>query len=580
MGGEILVNEKAKKLFEKGEEFLNQNKFEDAIISFDAALKIDDEYVDALNSKGVALSYLGKHQEAIDCFDKIISIDSDYDLALFNKGLDLYFLGKYKEAQTFFSNFLKKHTLQDDLYLDALYYQALALIEFGEFDAILKLLEEIVEINPEYMRAQELIPLVLMDMDKFQEALERTNKILELMPDNVRLWNTRGEILRDLENNEEALKSYEKALKLDENAFEAWLGKGLILKEFGKKNESLECFKIFIKIVRDNKISDFYFKANRVADYLNWMEKTGGKVTINPREKPQYWQWVTKPEYFLEDDDSERESLNPKHNQEIIDIEPGAWWTCHKDTKAGDLVLLYRSGEKDGIVYRDIKYLIMATTDAYPINDISDMDNWHYGCDYLPLFKFQNSLSFDEIKNDSYLDEWNAFRKNFQGIAFKTEESIWKHLTDILIDKNPEYAEFLDKFDWVKIMDKKIDEITIEEQLSNNLDILKDFGYELENPERQKLCLGDGGYIDILTQDKNTGEYVVIELKVIRADRDVFGQISSYMGWVMKKLSNRKPIRGIVISPGSDTKFDSARLTNPQIDHIELNEVLGKLGIS
>ncbi|MBU4535818.1 MAG: hypothetical protein KKF16_08375 [Euryarchaeota archaeon] len=48
----------------------------------------------------------------------------------------------------------------------------------------------------------------------------------------------------------------------------------------------------------------------------------------------------------------------------------------------------------------------------------------------------------------------------------------------------------------------------------------------------------------------------------------------------MKKLSNGKPIRGIVISPSSDTKFDSARLTNPRIEHIELNEVLSKSGIS
>ncbi len=352
---------------------------------------------------------------------------------------------------------------------------------------------------------------------------------------------------------------------------------GEVFHSMGKIDKTKEAYRKFVKTVRDNKISDLYFEANRINEYLNWIEKTGGKVTINVRDEPQFWQWVTKPEYFLEEDGTERESLNPKNKYDVSDIEPASWWTCHKDTRAGDLALLYRAGKKNGVIYRDIKYLILAASDAYPINDISNIKNWHYGCEYLPLYKFENPITFDEIKSDPYFDEWNAYNKNFQGISFKIEDHIWKHLTDVLIDKNPEYKKFLDKFDWVKIMDKILDEIKIEKKLNNNIGILKDLGYELKNPERQKLCEGDGGFIDILAQDKKTGEYVVIELKVVRATREVFGQISAYMGWVMKNLSNGKVIKGIVISPSYDTKFASARLTNPKIKHIELSEVLNKL---
>ena len=83
-----------------------------------------------------------------------------------------------------------------------------------------------------------------------------------------------------------------------------------------------------------------------------------------------------------------------------ISLDPGINWTCHKDTLAGDLVLLYRAGKKKGVTYqKDIKYLIMARSDAYPLDDIEETveKGWEYGCDYIPLYKFKNSLKLNEM---------------------------------------------------------------------------------------------------------------------------------------------------------------------------------------
>lgn len=128
-------------------------------------------------------------------------------------------------------------------------------------------------------------------------------------------------------------------------------------------------------------------------------------------------------------------------------------------------------------------------------------------------------------------------------------------------------------------MAKIIDELKVEEELSKNFHLMKDFGYELEFETRQKACIGDGGFIDILAKDKNTSDYVVIELKIVKADRCTFGQISSYIGWVKENESNGQPVKGIVISRGYDNKFRSALKTNPNIYHIELADVLSKLGM-
>jgi len=65
---------------------------------------------------------------------------------------------------------------------------------------------------------------------------------------------------------------------------------------------------------------------------------------------------------------------------------------------------------------------------------------------------------------------------------------------------------------------------------------------------RQVPC-GDLGFIDILAQDRNTGDFVVIELKRDRSDDEVVGQLSRYMGWIKEHRATVKgvEVRGIIV---------------------------------
>lgn len=72
------------------------------------------------------------------------------------------------------------------------------------------------------------------------------------------------------------------------------------------------------------------------------------------------------------------------------------------------------------------------------------------------------------------------------------------------------------------------------------------------------------GPIDILTKDKNTGDYVVIELKKNQTSDDTVGQILRYMGWVKEKFNNPS-VRGIIISGEYNKRLDYATKLTPQI---------------
>jgi hypothetical protein len=55
------------------------------------------------------------------------------------------------------------------------------------------------------------------------------------------------------------------------------------------------------------------------------------------------------------------------------------------------------------------------------------------------------------------------------------------------------------------------------------------------------------GRIDLLAVAAN-GDFVVIEIKAVEADRDVCGQIQAYMGWVKENLAAEKHVRGIIVA--------------------------------
>lgn len=288
-----------------------------------------------------------------------------------------------------------------------------------------------------------------------------------------------------------------------------------------------------------------------------------------PDDGRQYWLWVIKPQYYLEDDGTDRESLDPEDN-----YDPGGWWTCNKATKEGDLILLYRAKLK-----KDIKYLILAESDAYSIADDND-EGWDYGCDYQVLYKFENPVHIKDLRMDPSYDDWGPLRCSFQGSSFRISDEYWEGLKQKAASLNPGYQDFIER-----VLKEPIAEFTrekeLEDTLVNNLRILGKFGYDLElyfDPEsklsgRQYVCKGNGGRIDLLCCDKNQNRYVVIELKNVRAGQNTFGQISNYMGWVQEKIAKSSPVDGLVISRGVDTRFESALKITDRIKQINVEDL-------
>ena len=131
-----------------------------------------------------------------------------------------------------------------------------------------------------------------------------------------------------------------------------------------------------------------------------------------------------------------------------------------------------------------------------------------------------------------------SFEGQFPKTNFKILPEYWGKLNNLAAGKNPGYREIIEQIQKEPLSEGIRLEEELEEKLATNLNILKNFGYDLElyvNPEskqsgRQFICRGNGGRIDLLCCDRTQKRYVVIELKkrpswpkYIRTDIQLYG---------------------------------------------------------
>jgi len=62
-------------LVAKGQSFLEDGKFDDALGFFEQALLLNQDDPDLWNYKGIVLRSLGRYEEAMECFNKSLKID-------------------------------------------------------------------------------------------------------------------------------------------------------------------------------------------------------------------------------------------------------------------------------------------------------------------------------------------------------------------------------------------------------------------------------------------------------------------------------------------------------------------------
>ena len=83
----------------KGDTLNRMGNYSQAIAAYDTALKMDPNYVKALDGKGWSLNELGNYSQAIVYLDKALKIDPNHLDGLVFKAQALYMIGNYTGAK-------------------------------------------------------------------------------------------------------------------------------------------------------------------------------------------------------------------------------------------------------------------------------------------------------------------------------------------------------------------------------------------------------------------------------------------------------------------------------------------------
>jgi tetratricopeptide (TPR) repeat protein len=175
-----LDSQKVKDLVNKGNEFFNQGKYEEAIGYYDEALALKPENSEALFNKGTALCQLGKLREAISFFDKVLEINPQDWEALHNKGNALLNLSCFNESLECYNRALEINP--EDA--ETIYNKGNLLLHLGRFEEAAKLFDEALVLNPQMAEASLNKALALMVFHKTMscdDAISRVGAVLETL---------------------------------------------------------------------------------------------------------------------------------------------------------------------------------------------------------------------------------------------------------------------------------------------------------------------------------------------------------------------------------------------------------------
>lgn len=270
-----------------------------ALESYDKALEIQPNDIEALVNKGAACNENKNYDLALVTLREAIKIDPNIPEIWSNKGIALSNLGFYQEA-------LKAYDVAAKLnpqYLEAFSNKGITLSKLKRFDEALELFDRALTLNADYIEAWVGKGLALHGLKRFDEALDSYDRALNLRPNYQEVWNNKGTTLHLMQRSKEALICYEKAISLSPNYSEAYFNKGCTFNDLKQYEKAIASFDIALSI--QPKDARLFYNKGLANIGINQYEEAASnliqaiKCNYDPIEHAQYILSALKPENGL-----------------------------------------------------------------------------------------------------------------------------------------------------------------------------------------------------------------------------------------------------------------------------------------
>ena len=176
------------------------NKPQQAIAAFDAALSINPRHVKALINRGAAYSQLKRYEDAIADFDRAIALERSYSEVFYNKANALMELKRRDEALRNFELALSRNPRHAGAYANLL----ILLYELGQYDKALECGRRAVALDPGSVDAYLNLAAAEQARGQFEAALRWLDELLARAPNAILALSARIRVLLELNRLDDA----------------------------------------------------------------------------------------------------------------------------------------------------------------------------------------------------------------------------------------------------------------------------------------------------------------------------------------------------------------------------------------
>jgi tetratricopeptide (TPR) repeat protein len=214
-------------LFNRSNELLHKERYQQAITSYNQILKIDSNYYEAWTNRGYALAGLQEYNKMLESCSTANIIEPRAVYAWNCQGEALYNLKQYEQAITAFDKAIHLDSGDHVFWIN----KSESLLALKQFDKAL------VTIN----KAIDLLGNLKPVSD--QEMINRSLSVA---------FSHKGQALSEKQEYEQALEAYNQALTYDPHYLTAQQGRGMVLQDLGRYNEAIVQFN---QILKESKLT-------------------------------------------------------------------------------------------------------------------------------------------------------------------------------------------------------------------------------------------------------------------------------------------------------------------------------------
>lgn len=226
------MNTELRELFEVGKQHFEGRDYERAEQYFLRVLRAGARYADVFNMLGVIYHIGGKFNNAIESFEEALRVNPNYTEATLNLAVLFNDLGEYKKAKELYGR-VRKRKLPSHL------------------DPILsgKIANLHAQLGDTYR-----------GIGKQEEAIDEYQKALKLCPTFVDIRTKLGISYRENNQKELSVKELSAAIERDPSFKNAYIQLGVTLYSMGQKEKAAKAWQTLLKKDNNNELAKMYLR--------------------------------------------------------------------------------------------------------------------------------------------------------------------------------------------------------------------------------------------------------------------------------------------------------------------------------